>query len=94
MTSKSRRGRGQARARTVGRYANAFQVGFNAFELVVEFAESFSDGEAAHVHTRIVTNPIFAQALLRTLSDSLREYERSYGQIVARRDAGTENPSQ
>lgn len=91
MTSKSEEGRRRARARMVGRYANAFQVGFNAFELVVEFGESFSRGEAAQVHTRIVTNPIFAQALLRTLSDSLREYERSYGEIVARADAGTEN---
>lgn len=65
-------------ARSIGRYANAFQVGFNAFELVIEFGEQFSDSEATQVHTRIITNPIYAQALLQTLSESLQQYRASF----------------
>jgi hypothetical protein len=55
----------------VGRYANAFRVGFNAFEVVIEFGERFSESEAESTHTRIVTNPVFARALLDSLSDAL-----------------------
>lgn len=67
-----------------GRYANYFKVGHNAFELVLEFGEKFSDAQSAQLHTRIVTNPVYAQALLTTLNDSLRQYERSYGDNAAR----------
>ena len=63
----------------VGRYANYFKVGHNAFEVVLEFGERFSDANGAQLHTRIVTNPIYAQALLATLHDSLRQYEELFG---------------
>ncbi len=61
----------------VGRYANYFKVGCNAFEVVLEFGERFSD-EAARLHTRIVTNPLYARALLATLDDSLRKQAESW----------------
>jgi len=61
----------QSRAPKVGRYANAFRVGFNAFEVVIEFGEQFSEGEGECTHTRIVTNPVFARALLDSLADAL-----------------------
>lgn len=63
----------------VGRYANYFKVGHNAFEVVIEFGERFTDAQGAQLHTRIVTNPICAQALLATLHDSLRQYEAAFG---------------
>jgi len=57
--------------RKTGRYANVFRVGFNAFEMVVEFGEQFSDSEHVHMHTRIVTNPVFARGLADSLNDAL-----------------------
>lgn len=54
----------------MGRYANAFRVGFNAFEVVIEFGEQFSE-TTERTHTRIVTNPVSARALLESLSDAL-----------------------
>ena len=69
----------------VGRYANYFKVGHNAFEVVLEFGERFTDAQGAQLHTRIVTNPIYAQALLATLLDSLRQYEELFGSGAAQR---------
>jgi hypothetical protein len=56
----------------IGRYANAFRVGFNAFELIIEFGEQFTDNDDdEHLHTRIVTNPVAARALLTALQQAL-----------------------
>jgi Protein of unknown function (DUF3467) len=66
-------------ALSIGRYANFFKVGHNAFEIVLEFGEKFTDDAVAQMHTRIVTNPVYAQALLGTLNESLRTYETTYG---------------
>ena len=56
---------------TIGRYANCFKVGYNAVEVVLEFGEQYTDGAASGVHTRIVTNPFCARALLATLDGAL-----------------------
>jgi CTP:molybdopterin cytidylyltransferase MocA len=58
----------------VGRYANAFRVGFNAFEVVIEFGEQFSDAGEARMHTRVITNPICARGLVDSLTDALAKY--------------------
>jgi Protein of unknown function (DUF3467) len=55
----------------VGRYANFFKVGTNALEVVIEFGEAFSDGAPTPFHTRIVTHPVYARALLALLDESL-----------------------
>ena len=58
------------------KYANYFEIGHNELEFVLEFGERFSEGEAARVHTRIVTNPTYARLLCRTIEEALREYDR------------------
>ena len=59
----------------IGRYANDFHIGFNAFEVVIEFGEQVSDDdEVGGTHTRIVTNPVFAQALAQSLNDALGQH--------------------
>lgn len=55
----------------IGRYANFFKVGTNALEVVIEFGEAFSDGPPTPFHTRIVTHPVYARALLSLLEESL-----------------------
>lgn len=57
----------------IGRYANVFRVGFNAFELVLEFGEAFDD-DGGHIHTRVITNPVFARVLVDSLNDALARY--------------------
>lgn len=64
-----------------GRYANAFQIGHNAFEFLLDFGQVTPDREQARFHTRIITAPAYAKALFETLKDSLERYEQSYGVI-------------
>ena len=61
-----------------GRYANVFRVGFNAFEMVIEFGEQFSDDENARMHTRVVTNPVFARGLVNSLNDALANHASDF----------------
>lgn len=64
-----------------GRYANYFAVGYNAVEFVLDCGQHYADSAQPRVHTRIITNPIYAQALLAALGKSLSEYERRFGRI-------------
>jgi Protein of unknown function (DUF3467) len=65
------------------RYANYVKVGHNAVEFLIDFGQFYSDSVGAAVHTRIVTNPIYAKAFLVTLTESVEAYERQYGEIHA-----------
>ena len=65
--------------RPEGRYANCFQIGFNAYEFVIDFAQEYPPG-SPRFHTRIVTSPELAGNLSETLNNSLRDHERKYKQ--------------
>jgi len=76
-----------------GRYANYFKVGHNAFEFLLDFGQFYPESEKAQLHTRIVTSPIYAKALLEIIRESLDRYEQTFGAIPeldkeAIRDAG------
>jgi hypothetical protein len=60
-----------------GKYVNYFKVGHNAFEFVLDFGQSYLENEAPQIHTRIVTSPAYAKALLETLRESLAQYEKN-----------------
>jgi len=68
-----------------GRYANYFKVGYNAFEFVIDFGQLYPAGEPgdkeAQFHTRIITAPVYARALVETLQDSIEQYAQSFGEI-------------
>ncbi len=64
-----------------GRYANNFKIGHNAFEFVLDFGQFYLESEQAKLHTRIITSPIYAKALLRTLRESIDQYEQTFGAI-------------
>ncbi len=64
-----------------GRYANYFKVGHNAFEFVLDFGQIYSETKTEQFHTRIVTGPAYAKALLRTLQESIDKYEQTFGAI-------------
>jgi len=55
-----------------GKYANYFDVGFNANEVVIDFGQAFTDRSGAAVHTRIVMSPASAQALQAMLGECAR----------------------
>jgi hypothetical protein len=70
---------GQSTDPPEGRYANYFKIGYNAFELIIDCGQCYADDAAPQLHTRIITSPAYGKALLKTLRDSLEEYERNYG---------------
>ena len=64
-----------------GRYANCFKIGYNAFELIIDFGQCYAENEGEQLHTRIITNPKYGQQLLIALRGSLEEYEKAYGRL-------------
>lgn len=65
----------------VGRYANYFEIGHNAAEFVFDFGQAYSMVDARQVHTRIVTSPTYAKALLRLLEHAIARHEQLHGDI-------------
>jgi hypothetical protein len=64
--------------RHVSLYANYFEVGHTALEFVLDFGQSYANGETS-CHTRIVTSPTYARALLETLTEAFEAYDRHFG---------------
>ena len=62
-----------------GLYANYFEVGHTAFEIVLDFGQRYGQAARSRCHTRIVTSPVYARALLETLADAMKEYELRFG---------------
>ncbi|MGE0642601.1 MAG: DUF3467 domain-containing protein [Nitrospira sp.] len=65
----------------VGRYANYFEIGQNAGEVIFDFGQAYSKSHERQVHTRIVTSPPYAKALLRLLEQAIERHEQVYGDI-------------
>ena len=78
------RGGPQASGPRKGRYANALQVGHNAFEFVLDFGQGYQEGQEVQWHTRIVTGPAYARAFFEALHTSLMQYEKSFGAVPPR----------
>jgi hypothetical protein len=73
------RSRSRSHGLSKGVYANYFEVGHTAYEFVIDFGQTYANKEAC-CHTRIVTSPTYARALLHTLSDSIQEYSDRFGE--------------
>ncbi len=63
------------------RYVNAFSVGFNAFEVVVECGQAYEEQPEPLWHTRMITTPVYAKHLLELLKETLDRYEKTFGTI-------------
>jgi hypothetical protein len=79
-----------------GRYANYFKVGHNAFEFVIDFSQFYSESAKAELCARIITPPIYAKTLLKTLRGAIEHYEQTFGVIPSEDEkavgiAGEEN---
>ena len=64
-----------------GRYANYFEIGFTASELLLDFGQMDPQTEAVLIHTRIVTTPPCGKALLAMLADAMRKYEQAMNDL-------------
>jgi len=64
-----------------GRYANYFKVGHNAVEFLLDFGQFYPEAAHARLHTRIITSPQYAMALLEILRESLDRYVQTFGDI-------------
>ena len=62
-------------------YSNHLQVGYNAFEFLLEFGQFREKDSDVVKITAIVTSPAFAKAFARTLSESIANYEKRFGDI-------------
>lgn len=61
-----------------GLYANYFQIGHTALEFIVDFGQRYEGKGATPCHTRIVMSPLYAEELLRTLSESMSQYRERF----------------
>lgn len=66
----------------IARYANYFEIGHNAAEFILDFGQAYSTSKDRQRHTRIITSPLYAKALLRLLEQSVERHEQVYGSIV------------
>ena len=67
--------------RLEGRYANYFAIGYNEYEFVIDFGQSYSEKDPPELCTRIVTGPVYAKVFLKMLRDSIETFETTYGSI-------------
>ncbi len=63
------------------RYVNYFEVGHNAFEFILDFGQYHPEQAAAHLHTRLVTGPVYAKLLSHMLAQAVERHEREFGVI-------------
>lgn len=66
-------------ATSKGLYANYFEVGHTPFEIVLDFGQRYADDDPSPCHTRIVTSPLYAESLRRTLEEALARYRERFG---------------
>jgi hypothetical protein len=85
--SKSSSSKRRSPGVTKGLYANSFEVGHTAFEFVIEFGQTYTSSPGVF-HTRIVTSPVYARALLELLGQAVRRYEGRFGPTKERRASG------
>jgi hypothetical protein len=81
LTDQREGGAGMEQDKPDGQYANALNVGYNAFEFVLDFAQLYAECQDAVVHSRIITAPSYAKLFLDALRESLARYEKTYGAI-------------
>ena len=68
-------------------YSNHLEVGFNALEFLLRFAQARGD-EVPRPLLEVVTNPAFARAFSVTLAEAVNSYEERFGPIPDTDDFG------
>jgi hypothetical protein len=71
----------QSETKSIASYANYLVVGHNAFEFVIDFGQMYEGSDEPQMHTRIVTTPVHAKAMLETLRVAIDGFESAHGGI-------------
>ena len=56
-------------------YANYCEVGYNAFEFLLDFGQFRPEARAVNVHSRIVAGPVQAKLFARLLADAIADLD-------------------
>ena len=64
-----------------GQYSNFLSINHSPMEFVLDFGRVTPGTEGARVHTRIVTSPQHAKAMLFALWENLQIYETNHGKL-------------
>jgi len=62
-------------------YSNLVRIAHSASELVFDFSHLLPGTTTARVGSRILMSPLSAKLFHRALSDNLKKYETTYGEI-------------
>jgi len=62
-------------------YINLVRIAHSPSEMVFDFAHLLPGSRPAKVRNRIVMSPLGAKLLLRALSENIKRYESSFGEI-------------
>jgi hypothetical protein len=81
MSNKLREDGGFAHKAIEGQYANYFEIGYNAFEFLLDFGQKYSNDLQGRIHARIITGPWCAKELMKVLEKSIEQYEQTFGTI-------------
>ncbi len=73
------------------KYANYLEVGHNPFEFRLDFGQHDEDEPGPHVHSRIITNPVYAKAFVDLLRNAVASYEETFGPIRTLDDSSSED---
>ena len=65
----------------IGVYANCLNIGFNAYEFVLDFGQSYPENRGPVICARIMASPAYAKAFAHVLTEAVEGYERSEGPI-------------
>jgi hypothetical protein len=64
-----------------GKYVNHFQIGYNAFEFVIDFSQAHDNQVVTDANTRVITTPAYAKLLSAMLDQSIHQYEEKFEKI-------------
>ena len=64
-----------------GRYANYFEVGYHAFEFIVDFGQYFAENQEAELYSRIITSQAYARDFRKILAESIKLHEQKFQPI-------------
>jgi predicted restriction endonuclease len=67
--------------RPSGQYANYLEIGYNAFEFILDFGQFHPEDSKPRFNTRIISTPSHLRAFLEVILHSVEEYEQNYGYI-------------
>ncbi|MBL7033935.1 MAG: DUF3467 domain-containing protein [Candidatus Delongbacteria bacterium] len=64
-----------------GEYANVVFIHHSSAELIFDFARILPGTPRTQIQNRIIMTPVHSKALLKSLEENIRKYEKQFGEI-------------